>query len=222
MEKFKIIAQRREPKGKGAARRLRAQGLLPVIFYGPKRQSTPLAFEAKDLIRILQHGQNVLIDLKFKDEKETKTESGRGVMVRDVQNDPLTGMPIHADLLEVSMQEVITVEVPIRLVGKPAGIEMGGILEQVRRELEVECLPADLPSQVEVDVGHLDIGDSIHVQDITVDRVKVLTEPDVTIATVVPPVAEKEVEVEAAPEEGEEEVEAPTEEGKETAKKEEE
>jgi large subunit ribosomal protein L25 len=98
---------------------------------------------------------------------------------------------------------------------------MGGILEQIRRELEVECLPADFPSQIEVDVSHLDIGDSIHVQDISVDKVKVLTEPHLTIATVVPPVVEKEPEPEAVPiEAGEEEAEAPAEEEKDTGEEE--
>jgi large subunit ribosomal protein L25 len=221
MERFKIVAHRRESRGKGAARKLREQGLLPAIFYGPKVQSTAVVCDTKELIRILQHGQNVLIDLNIKDGEDAKGGSDHVVMVRDFQVDPLRGMPIHADLYEVSMKETMTVEVPIRLVGKPEGTKIGGILEQIRRELEVECLPADFPSQIEVDVSHLDIGDSIHVQDISVDKVKVLTEPHLTIATVVPPVVEKEPEPEAVPiEAGEEEAEAPAEEEKETGEEE--
>jgi large subunit ribosomal protein L25 len=217
MERYKIVAHRREARGKGAAKKMRAQGLLPAVFYGPKVESTAVACNAKDLIRILQHGQNVLIELKIKDGKGAKGETDHVVMVRDFQLDPLRGVPIHADLYEVSMKDTMTVEVPIRLVGTPEGTKMGGILEQIRRGLEVECLPADLPPHIEIDVSHLDIGDSIHVGDITVDKIKILVEPQQTIVTVVPPVVEIEPEPEVVPEEeAEEEVEgAPPEEEKE-------
>ena len=218
MERFKIIAHRREPKGKGGARKLRCQGLIPAVFYGPKVQSTAVACDSRDLIRILQHGRNVLIDLKITDENGDKGESDHVVMVRDFQVDPLKGVPIHADLYEVSMKEIMTVGVPVHLVGKPEGTKIGGILEQIRRELEVECLPADLPAHIEVDVSHLDIGDSVHVQDIAADKIKILTDPHLTIATVVRPAVEKEPEAEVI--EAEEEVEAPTEEEKETEKEE--
>jgi large subunit ribosomal protein L25 len=221
MERFKITAQRRESRGTGAARKLRREGLFPLVFYGPKVESTALACAAKDLIRILQHGQNVLIDLKIKDGEGSKGDSNYVVMVRDLQVDPVRGVPIHADLYEVSMKETMVFEVPIRLVGKPEGAKVGGILEHVRREMEVECLPADVPPQIEVDVSHLEIGDSIHVQDITVNKVKVLTEPHLTIATVVPPLVEKEPEEEeVVPEEVEGEVEAPVEEEKEEGEEE--
>lgn len=218
MERFEIIAHKREPKGKGGARKLRSQGLIPAIFYGPKTQSTAVACELKELIRVLEHGQNVLINLKIKDGMGDKGESDHVVMVRDFQVDPLKGVPIHADLYKVSMKEAMTVEVPVRLIGKPEGTKMGGVLEQVRRELEVECLPDNLPAHIEIDVSHLDIGDSIHVQDITADKVKILTEPHLTIATVVPPTVEKE----AVPIEVEEEAEAPAEAEKEREEEEEE
>lgn len=220
MERFKIIAHRREPKGKGGARKLRRQGLIPAVFYGPKVQSTAVACDSRDLIRILQHGQNVLIDLKITDGKGDSGDSDHVTMVKDVQVDPLRGVPIHADLYEVSMEETMTVEVPIRLTGKPEGTKMGGILEQIRRELEVECLPADLPTHIEVDVSHLDTGDSVHVQDITADKVKILTDPHLTIATVVPPAVEKEPELEAAVIEAEEEAEAAAKEEKEAEEEE--
>jgi len=207
MERFEIIARKREPKGKGGARKLRGQGLIPAVFYGPKTQATALACDPKDVSRVLEHGRNVLINLKIKDGAGDKAESDHVVMVRDLQVDPIKGVPIHADLYEVSMKEVMTVEVPIRFVGKAEGTKVGGILEQIRREVEVECLPTDLPSHIEVDVSQLDIGDSIHVRDITADKVKILTDPHLGIATVVPPVVEEEavpeaVEVEAEEEEG--------------------
>lgn len=219
MERLKIVANPREPKGKGAARRLRARGQLPAVLYGPKVKSVPIACDMREVIRVLEHGQNVLIDLKIANGKGAKSGNGRVVMVREVQVDPLKGVPIHVDFYEVSMKETMTVEVPVRLVGKPEGAKMGGILEQIRRELEIECLPGDLPAQIEVDVSHLDIGDSIHVRDITLDKVKILTEPQVTIATVVPPVVEKAAEAEAVPvEEVEEKAEVAAEEEEEAAR----
>lgn len=223
MENPELIAQRREPKGKGGARKLRARGLIPAIVYGPRSEPTAVACETRDLMSLLAQGRNILINLKIKDDTGRKGGSDRVVMLRELQVDPARGVPIHADLLEVSMKEAMTVEVPIRLVGKAEGTKVGGILEQVSRELEVECMPGDLPAQIEVDVSHLEIGDSIHVEDIQVEKAKILTDPQVTIATVVPPVIEKEAVPEEVPVEAEEEGEIPAEaetEGGEEEKKE--
>lgn len=211
MERLKMIAQKREPTGKGGARKLRAQGLVPAICYGPKMRSIAVSCSLKDLTRIMKHGQNVLINLKIRDGMGKKGESDHVVMIRDFQVDHLKGVPIHADLYEVSMKETMTVGVPVRLVGKPEGTKMGGILEQIRREVEVECLPSDIPPHIEIDVSELDIGDSVHVSDVEIGNVKILTEPNLTIATVVPPtvVPEEVVPVEAEAEEAEEEVETP-------------
>jgi len=222
MERIEMVVQKREPKGKGGARKLRSQGLIPAIFYGPKTESTPLSCNGKELSSVLERGgQNVLINLTIKGEGSDKKTSDHVVMIRDIQVDPRKGLPIHADLYEVSMKETMTVEVPVRLVGKAEGTKVGGILEQVRREIEIECLPADLPPQIEVDVSHLEIGDSVHVRDISVEKAKILTDEQLTIATVVPPRVEKEVmpEVEAEAE-AEEAEEVAAEEEKETEEKE--
>ncbi|NIQ40238.1 MAG: 50S ribosomal protein L25/general stress protein Ctc [Proteobacteria bacterium] len=221
MERFEITVNKREPKGKGAARKLRAQGLIPAVFYGPEIPSTAVVIEKKDMLRILERGQNVLINLRIKDGDGKKGGSDHVVMVRECQLDPLKGAPIHVDFLEISMEEKMTVEVPIRLMGKPEGTKIGGVLEQIRRELEIECLPKDLPPAIEVDVSHLEIGDSMHVEDISAEKFKILTEPHMTIATVVPPTVEKEPEPEEVPEEVEEEAEAPAEVAEETEEMEE-
>jgi large subunit ribosomal protein L25 len=220
MERIEMVVQKREPKGKGGARKLRSQGLIPAIFYGPKTESTPLSCDGKELSSVLERGgQNVLINLTIKGEGSDKKTSDHVVMIRDIQVDPRKGLPIHADLYEVSMKETMTVEVPVRLVGKAEGTKVGGILEQVRREIEIECLPADLPPQIEVDVSHLEIGDSVHVRDISVEKFKILTDEQLTIATVVPPRVEKEVVPEAEAE-AEEEAEVAAEEEKEAEEKE--
>ena len=194
MERPILTAEVREGAGKGAARRLRAEGRIPAIFYGPRSKPISLTIDSKEFAKSLQTeaGENVLIDLDIRkgDHPERKV-----VMVKELQIDPLQRGILHTDFYEVAMDEVVTVEVPVRLVGKPEGIKMGGILEQIRRVLEVQCLPGDIPKSIDVDVTSLKIGDSVHVQEIQVEKVKVLADSNFTIATVVPPaVEEKPVE----------------------------
>ena len=129
------------------------------------------------------------------------------VMVKDIQIHPLQQTILHTDFYEVTMDEMITVEVPIQLVGKPEGIKMGGILEQIRRGIEVQCLPGDIPKKIEVDVSSLMIGDSIHIQDIQIEKGKILADTNFTIVTVVPPAAEEKKVVEEVPVEAAEKVE---------------
>jgi len=192
MERPVLPAEIREGIGKGRARKLRAKGLVPAIFYGPRTQSISLVIDAKELAKTLQTeaGENVLIDLDIRkgDRSERKV-----VMMKDVQIDPLQGTALHTDFYEVVMDEMITVEVPIHLVGKPEGTKMGGILEQVRRVIQIQCLPGDIPKRIDVDVSSLKIGDSIHVQEIQIEKVKILSDANLTIATVVPPVVEEKV-----------------------------
>jgi large subunit ribosomal protein L25 len=190
MERPILTAEVREGAGKGAARRLRAEGRIPAIFYGPRSKPISLTIDSKEFAKSLQTeaGENVLIDLDIRkgDQPERKV-----VMVKELQIDPLQRGILHTDFYEVAMDEVVTVEVPVRLVGKPEGIKMGGILEQIRRVLEVQCLPGDIPKSIDVDVTSLKIGDSVHVQEIQVEKVKVLADSNFTIATVVPPAVEE-------------------------------
>jgi large subunit ribosomal protein L25 len=138
-------------------------------------------------------GENVLIDLHIRKGNQLDRKV---VMVKDVQIDPLRGITLHTDFYEVAMDEMVIVEVPIHLVGKPEGIKMGGILEQIRREIQIQCLPGNIPKGIDVDVSSLKIGDSIHVQEIQVEKAKILSETNFTIATVVPPVVEEKKVVE--------------------------
>jgi len=220
MERPNLRAEVRETKKKGGSRKLRAQGRIPAIFYGPRTQTVPLMVGPKDLSRALQTeaGENVLIDL---DIQNADGADRRVVMVKDLQIDPLQNRILHADFYEVSMDEMVTVEIPIHLVGKSEGVKLGGILEQVSRTVEIQCLPGDIPRAVELDVSSLKIGDSIHVEEIQLEKVKILSDPGLTVATVVPPVTEeKEVAVPAEAEavEAVEEAEEEKEEKKEEAK----
>jgi len=195
MERPVLSAEIREEVGKGRAKRLRTKGLIPAVFYGPKSQSIALVVDSKEFVNTLQTeaGENVLIDLNIRkgDQSDRKV-----VMVKEIQIDPLQGTTLHTDFYEVAMDEMVTVEVPIHLVGKPEGIKMGGILELIRRAIQIQCLPGDIPKGIDVDVSSLKIGDSIHVQGLQVEKAKILFDTNFTIATVVPPVVEEKKVVE--------------------------
>jgi large subunit ribosomal protein L25 len=198
MERPVLKAEIREGVGKGVTRKLRAKGMIPAIFYGSKAQSIALIVDSRELSRTLQTeaGGNVLIDLDIQRGEQSERKV---VMVKELQLDPFQQKTLHSDFYEVAMDVMVTVEVPIHLIGKPEGTKMGGILDQIRRVIEVQCLPGDIPKSFDMDVSHLNIGDSIHVKDIHVEKAKILTDPNFVIAAVVPPVAEeKKVEEVAA------------------------
>jgi len=199
MQRPILTAEIREGVGKEKAKKLRAKGLIPAIFYGPRSQTISLVIESKELSKALQTeaGENVLIDL---DIRKGSQSDRKVVMLKDIQIDPLKRTTLHTDFFEVAMDEMVTVEVPVHLTGKPEGTKMGGILEQVRRVIEIQCLPGDIPKSIDIDVSPLKIGDSIHVQDIKVEKAKIILETNFTIATVVPPVVEEKVVEAVAPE----------------------
>jgi large subunit ribosomal protein L25 len=199
MERPVLTAEIREGVGKEKAKKLRSKGLIPAIFYGPRSQTIPLVIDSKELKKALQTeaGENVLIDL---DIRKGAQADRKVVMLKDIQIDPLQRVTLHTDFYEVTMDEMVTVEVPVHLVGKPEGTKVGGILEQVRRMIQVQCLPGDIPKGIDVDVSALMIGDSIHVQDIKTEKAKIISDTNFTIATVVPPVVEEKVAEAVAPE----------------------
>jgi large subunit ribosomal protein L25 len=199
MERPVLTAEIREGVGKEKAKKLRAKGLIPAIFYGPKSQTISLVIDSKELAKALQTeaGENVLIDL---DIRKGAQSDRKVVMLKDIQIDPLQRKTLHTDFYEVTMDEMVIVEVPVHLMGKPEGTKMGGILEQVRRVIQIQCFPGDIPKSIDIDVSPLKIGDSIHVQDIKVEKAKIISDTNFTIATVVPPVVEEKVVEAVAPE----------------------
>ena len=152
----------------------------------------PLVVGLKELEEVIHQaeGSNVIVDLKV----EGEASGERKVLIREIQRDPVAGSILHLDLQHISLTERIIVEVPIVLIGTPTGVkDGGGILEHLLREVEVECLPTDIPSRLEVEVSALNIGDSLHVSDIKADRVTIKTDADRAIAAVVPPTILEEV-----------------------------
>jgi large subunit ribosomal protein L25 len=203
MQRPVLTAEIREGVGKERAKKLRAKGLIPAIFYGPRSQTVPLVIDSKELSKALQTeaGENVLIDL---DIRKGNQADRKVVMLKDIQIDPLQRITLHTDFYEVAMDEMVIVEIPVHLVGKPEGTKVGGILEQVRRVIQIQCFPGDIPKSIDIDVSLLKIGDSIHVQDIQVEKAKIISDTNFTIATVVPPVVEEKVVEAVAPEAAEE------------------
>ena len=205
MEVIKLTAAKREGSGKGDARKLRETGFIPGILYGPEIDPASISVNTLELGTLyrLEGASSRLIDLNFDNEK-----NGRKVIIREIQRDPVTGVFRHIDLYQVSMTKKLNITARIELVGIPAGVKLGGILQHIIRDLEISCLPSNIPDKIEVDVSEMEIGDSIHVSDISLEKMDVLIAQQRTIATVVPPTVVKTAAEEAAEaaeaEEGEE------------------
>jgi len=200
LETLEIQANARAAGGKNHARRLRRSGKIPAVLYGPKTQAVALELDRKDFsarVALLQGSHLVRL-------KSSVPELAEKVaLVKEMQFHPISGDVTHADLYEVDLAAKIQVQVPLRFVGKAAGVTRGGILQPIVREVEVECLPMDIPGFFNVDVSALDIGDSIHVEEIQMPAdVTLVFESNFAVVTVVTPTVE-EAPVAAAPAEGE-------------------
>lgn len=176
-----LEAKTREGSGKGAARKLRAQGLIPAVVYG-RHTETPahVAVDPKAVRKAINtpHKLNTLLTLKG-------AGADKQVLLKDYQMDPLTRDVLHADFIEVRENDPVKVNVPVVLVGRAVGVAEGGILSQTRRELEVWSLPNAIPASIEVDITNLKIAQALHIKDITLpEGVKVKTQVNFTLATI--------------------------------------
>jgi large subunit ribosomal protein L25 len=194
MPEIVVPAESRTETGKNVNRRLRVKGLIPGVLYGRSKQATAVAVSPKEISAILHSatGENTLFDLDL-------GGSRRKVILKEFQVEPLKGRLLHADFYEVALDKTLEVKVHVELTGTAIGVKRdGGIIDFVTRELEIECLPTDIPEKIVVDVTELELGKHLRVSDLKVsDKVKVLTEPDIVVVHVVAPRAE---EVVAAPE----------------------
>ncbi|GAW91661.1 50S ribosomal protein L25/general stress protein Ctc [Calderihabitans maritimus] len=196
MEAVQLEAKIREGKGKGFAKRLRRAKFIPAVLYGKKIGNIPIQVGERDMEKLLSDfGRSVLVKLKVND----GDQSGEyDTLIREIQRHPLRGDLLHVDFYQISLQEKLEVEVPIHLVGEAVGVSKGGILQHGISELEIRCLPTQIPEAIEVDVSNLDIGDSLSVADLKLDDdIEILSEPDSIIATVVAPRLETEEDKEA-------------------------
>jgi large subunit ribosomal protein L25 len=174
-----LEAQKREPGTKNAARRVRVGGKIPAVVYGAGKESASVAVDPRQVLRILksESGHNTIFDLAL-DSDRVKA------MIVDWQFEPIKGTLLHVDLQRIAMDQELTVTVPVVLKGEAEGVKTeGGILEQLLREIEIECLPADIPKSIEVDISHLVFGVEVRVKDLPRnEKLKFLTEENQMIA----------------------------------------
>lgn len=183
MKEISIAASSRQTTGKGFARRARSEGNIPGVVYGPDIAARPITISEREIRAAMKAaaGSSSILTLNV-DGDSAK------VLVRDIQRDPLTNRMIHVDFQAISATRAITLSIPVHVIGIAKGVKAeGGIQNLVMREVEISCLPADIPSYVEVDVSELSIGESIHVRNISLPNVTVLSDADSTIVTISAP-----------------------------------
>lgn len=192
-----LKASRRDQGGKGAARKLRGTGRIPAVLYGHGDRTESLSLDAHEL-ELLLHGisaENTLIGLDI-DGRRTD------VLIREIQRHPYRPEVLHVDFLQVHAGETLKLQLPVRLLGSPVGVrDEGGVLDHVLYEIDVECLPNDIPDAADVDVSGLHVGESVRVHDISIRGVTILTDGDLPVASVLAPkTAEADTEPGATPE----------------------
>jgi large subunit ribosomal protein L25 len=201
LELIELKTNIRTTVGNGPARRLRQTGQIPAVLYGPKTESVLLSVNKSDLDLVLKKGRSsqIILNLVIQNNGETYT---RPAMIKELQVHPVSRRYLHIDFYEIDMDRKITVGVRVVTTGKSVGVERGGILQIIRRELEVECLPFEVPESIVIDITDLDMGDSVHVKDISLDGdVEFLGESNLTVVTILTPKLEEEPEAEEEAEE---------------------
>jgi len=199
LEKIDLQASLRETVGNGPARVLRQAGRIPAILYGRNTEPVLLSVNSKELEQVLGKGSfgQFILNLVIQNGKKVT----KAAMIKELQTHPVSGQLIHIDFYEIDMKRQIKVMVPVVTTGKSIGVEEGGMLNIVRRELEVFCLPGDIPESFEIDISEMTIGDSVHIEDVPLgDNVEVAADVNYTVVTVLSP----KVEEEEVPEEDEE------------------
>jgi large subunit ribosomal protein L25 len=186
MEARELKATVREQSGKGSAKRLRRKGLIPAVLYGPGTETLSLSIDASDLKTIRRSREDhafikLLIDNSGKQAEQTS-------LIKEIQIEPLTGNVFHADFYAVRMDHKLTFEVPIHYVGQPLGIENGGELQHLRREVKISCLPSALPEFISLDISGLDVGDAILIRDLCLpESVHCVDSEDIALVTIAAP-----------------------------------
>ncbi|MFC1555687.1 50S ribosomal protein L25 [candidate division KSB1 bacterium] len=189
MSNIELKVKKREKAGKGIAKAIRRDGNLPAVFYIRGEEAAPLIIEANEL-KIVLASKPTLITLRFEDDSEKE------VIIREIQRDPVSEDIYHIDFMGITRGVKITATVPVELVGVAAGVKVGGIVEHLLREVDIEVLPKDLPDSVKIEISELEIGDSLHVSDLELENFKILARPETGVVNVVMPKVKIEEEVE--------------------------
>ncbi|MEZ4525133.1 MAG: 50S ribosomal protein L25 [Desulfobacterales bacterium] len=198
MELLELKTNIRTARGNGPSRSLRREGRIPAVLYGPGADNVMLTVGMKDLEKVLKarSAGQLLFNLTV----ENGEKSTRIAMLKELQTHPVTRNYIHADFYQVNMDRKIRVNVPVRTRGKCIGVEMGGMIQIIRRTLEVICYPKDIPQTVELDVTNLNVGESVHIKDISIEGLEFPAEVNFTVLTILGAGRGKEESAEAAEE----------------------
>ncbi|HEY3975472.1 MAG TPA: 50S ribosomal protein L25 [Candidatus Sulfotelmatobacter sp.] len=187
LEQSTLEAQPREAGTKNHARRVRKDGKIPAVVYGAGKDSVSISVDPRHVLRILHSdtGHNTIFDLALSGGESTKAENSKAMIV-DWQYEPIKGTLLHIDLKRIALDKVLTVSVPIFLIGEAAGVKQeGGIMEQMLREVEIECLPGDIPSHIDADVSQLTFGKVLRVSELPhSDKIKFITDENQPVAHV--------------------------------------
>lgn len=206
MEEILLEVEPREEIGKTKIKLLRRKGFIPAVIYAQGKKTETIKIVAREFLRLIHEhrAESTIINLRMKD--GSKKAKDRTCLIKEIQYDPVKGDVIHADFNQISLTKAIKVNVALRIMGEAIGVKVdGGTLERILWELEVECLPTQIPKELEVDVSNLKITDAIHVKDIKAPLgVKILNDPKAILLSVTPPIKE---EVPVAPLEAEEKLE---------------
>lgn len=201
MEEIFLEVENREELGRSKVKDLREKGFIAAVVYSKEKKSQAVKIPSRQLLQLMhQHRlENIVLNLKIKGDNKHKAQP---CLIKEIQYDPVKGNIIHVDFNEISLTKAIKVNVPVVSKGEPVGVKQeGGSLEHILWEVEIECLPTDIPKEIAVDVSQLKIGDDIHIKDITFpSNIKVLTDIEAIVFSVAAPIKE---EVAAAPVEGE-------------------
>ncbi|MCK5836053.1 MAG: 50S ribosomal protein L25 [Desulfobacula sp.] len=198
MELIELNAKLRETKGKGAAKKLRKSNAIPAIVYGVKKDPMMLSLDTIGFDRIIRKNgsSGLFFNLNIEGGKK------KAVMLKDIQMDAFQLEYLHVDLHEIDMDTEVSVMVPVETTGESKGVKEGGMLQLIRRELEVLCKPVNTPDSISLDISDLDVGDAIHVEEIDLgDDVEIPHDQNFTVLTIVPPTAEEASDIEEEEEE---------------------
>jgi len=198
MEEIILESELRAETGRGKVKDLRDAGFIPAVVYSGGKDSTPVKVSRSTLIKLIHHHriEGVVISLKIKDDKK----KSRPCLIKEIQYEPVHGDIVHVDFNEISLTKAIKVNVPVTAKGEAVGVKQeGGSLEHVLWEVEVECLPTNIPKEIEVDITNLKLGEGVHVRDIVLPSgVKILNDPNAVVISIAAPMKEEVAPVEGA------------------------
>lgn len=205
MEFIELSAKPRGTRGNSPARALRRDGLIPAVIYGAGKETEALSVSVYDMEQVIKATKTLQAFVKL----NIQGGGTHTTMLKELQRHPVSGRFLHADFYEVAVDQKVNVTIPVVTVGQSKGVEMGGVLQIIRHEIEAICVPAAIPDLIEIDISELDIGDSVHIEDIEVEGdVELVHDVNFTILTIVSARQEEEEVEEGEEDEGEAAAEA--------------